>query len=257
MKLGCCSTSFRRCFESGELDLLQWMALCAKDLRVGGISIHEKHLAGFDEEYIQIIKRTAVDLHLAISTVRVETDFGLDSDEARNKEMEKVEMICGVAAALGAPVVTMSAGKPAYSRRGQWEEMIRCMQVACMMGERYGVVLAMENGGSGAFVENYGDVDRIVHEVNSEWLRFNLRTGAFENDLESVEKSMLYTVHTHAVVFGDDASTGTGGFDFAGYAKIVKDLNYRGFIAVEYAGGGDEKKAAPGCIDYLRGLLPR
>ncbi len=247
--------SYRRCFESGELDLLQWMALCAKDLKVGGISIADQHLFSLDEDYLQTVKRIAVDLHLTISAISLDTDFGLDSDEARNGEMEKIELVCGVAAVLGAPVVCMSAGTPAYNRHEQWDEMIRCMQVACMMGERYGVVLGMVNGGRGAFVESYGDVDRIVHEVGSEWLRLNLRTDAFTDDMKSIEKSTLYTVHTHAVMTGAETEPGGGYFDFGRYAKIIKELNYRGFIAVEYAGEGDEKEAAPKCVEYLRGVL--
>lgn len=254
MKLGCCSWSYHKSFEAG-MDLFEWMTICARDLKVGGIEITNGHMASTDENYIRTVRRVAVDLHLTISGLTVSNDFGKSSQAERDKELEKVEFECGIAAALGTPLLRVFAGWPDDDKERQWNEMVRCMKIACLMGEREGVVLAVENHNHGGFIQTFDDVDRLMHDVDSEWLRLNLDTGNYIDGYPSMEKSPLYTVHTHAKMLNIAPDGTDTTCDYPKVVKLLKETNYRGFIAVEYEGKEEDITAVPRGVNYLRSLL--
>lgn len=257
MKLGCCSWSYHRCFEKGSMNLFDWMTVCARDLKVGGIEITNNHMESLEEDYIMTVRRTAVDLHLTISALTVSNDFGLEDAAARDRELEKVELECQAAASLGTPVLRVFAGWPAEGgdRDKQWDEMVRCMKIACLLGEREGVVLAVENHNHGGFLQTSKDVIRLIEEVDSNWLRLNLDTGNYVDGFTSIEKTLVYTVHAHAKMM-NIAQDGTDDTcDYPAFAKLIKNANYRGFVSVEYEGEEDEESAVPRGVEYLRRLL--
>jgi sugar phosphate isomerase/epimerase len=255
MKLGCCSWSHHRNFENGNLDIFDWMTHCAKDLKVGGIEITDRHLQSTDEDYIRKVRRVACDLHLTISALTISNDFGKIDPDARNKALDDTEQGIQLAFALGTPILRVFAGWPEENKEQQWNEMVRCMTIACTLGERDATVLAVENHNHGGFIQTYEDVDRIMHDVDSNWLRLNLDTGNFINGWESIEPSMQYTVQVHAKMKeigenGDDYTT-----EYPRFVKMLKDFNYRGFVSVEYEGEEDEMTAVPRGIEYLRRLM--
>lgn len=255
MKLGCSSWSHNQKFKDGSLDLFDWMGICARDLKVDGIEIVNEHMDSLDEDYVKTVRRLSVDLHLTISALAMFNDFGLLSSEARDAEMEKVEMECKVAAALGAPIVRVFAGWPEGDRDEQWDEMVRCMKVSCMIAEREGVVLAVENINHGGFIRTRKDVTRLMEDVDSNWLRLNLDTGNFEDGFESIEKSLVYAVHAHAKmkIAGPDGADAE--IDYPAIASLMKSANYRGFVSLEYEGAEDAETAVPRCAEYLRKIL--
>jgi len=255
MKLGLCSWSHHRNFENGNMDIFDWMTHCARDLKVGGIEITDGHLQSTDEDYIRKVKRVAVDLHLTISALTISNDFGKSDAGAREKQIEDTEFGIQLAAALGTPVLRVFAGWPEENKQKQWSEMARCMKIACMVAEREGIVLAVENHNHGGFIQTFEDVERIMQDVDSEWLRLNLDTGNFIDGFPSIEKGMLYTVQVHAKMnnVGPDGTDDT--CDYPRFTKMLKEMNYRGFVSVEYEGPEEEMTAIPRGIEYIRGLL--
>lgn len=255
MKLGCCSWSHHRNFENGNLDIFSWMTHCAKDLKVGGIEITDGHLQSTDEDHIRKVRRVACDLGLTICGVTISNDFGILDAEARDKQIETVEHGIELAFALGSPILRVFAGWPEENKERQWGEMARCMTVACTVADRDGMALAVENHNHGGFIQTFADVERIMNDVDSDWLRLNLDTGNFIDGFDSIEKSMLYTVHIHAKMLniGEDGEDFT--CDYPRFVQLVKDFNYRGFVSVEYEGKEDEMTAVPRGVEYLRGLF--
>ncbi len=257
MKLGMCSWSHHRNFESGNMDIFDWMTHCARDLKVGGIEITDRHLQSCDEDYIRKVRRVAVDLHLTISALTISNDFGKSDNEEQNKQLEATETGIQLAAALGTPVLRVFAGWPDQNKEKQWSEMVRCMQIATVIAEREGVVLAVENHNHGGFIQTNADVVRIMGDTDSEWLRLNLDSGNFIDGWDSIEKSMLHTVHVHAKMnnVGPDGTDDT--CDYPRFIKLLKDMNYRGFVSVEYEGPEEEMTAIPRGVEYIRGLMAK
>jgi len=237
------------------MNLFEWMTVCAKDLRLDGIEIGNIHLESMDEDYIRKVKRIAVDLHLTIGALTMATDFGNPSGETREKELERVEVECQVAAALGAPVLCVTAGEPGCDRGNKWGELVRCLKIACLLAEREGVVLAVENQPPGGFIESFGDIDRLIHETDSHWLRLNLNPANFSDGMESLEKCMLYGVHIRAKMNNIAEDGYDTAIDYPGLARLTNDMNYRGFITVYYQGEEDEMQAVQRGTGYIRSLF--
>lgn len=254
MKLGCCSWSYHRAFESGRTNLLDWMALCASTLKVGGAEITDDHLESLGEDYLRAVTRTAVDLHLNITALTISNNFGLPTEEERNGELEKLERALDATRELGTPLLRVFAGWPEGKKEDRWDDMIKCMKISCLLAERVGVVLAVENHNHGGFLQTADDVIRLIREVDSDWLRLNLDTGNYLDGFKSIEKTLLYTVHIHAKMLdvapdGTDTTT-----DYPALFKLLSDVNYRSFVSVEYEGDEDELEAVPRGVRYLQRL---
>ncbi|MFH1540225.1 MAG: TIM barrel protein, partial [bacterium] len=114
--------------------------------------------------------------------------------------------------------------------------------------------LAVENHNHGGFLQTSGDVVRLIREVDSDWLRLNLDTGNYLDGFESIEKTLLYTVHIHAKMLNvaPDGTDTTA--DYPALFKLLSDVNHRGFVSVEYEGEEDEFEAVPRGVEYLRRL---
>lgn len=255
MRLGCCSWSHHRAFESGATNLLDWMAHCAADLKVCGIEITDGHLASLGEDYLREVTRMAVDLQLTISALTISNNFGLPTEAARERELEKIERALEACKELGTSMLRVFAGWPDGPKDVCWDEMVRCMKIAALLGERYGVVLAVENHNHGGFLQTAADVSRLFHETDSQWLRLNLDTGNYIDGFASIEKTLVYTVHIHAKMLdiapsGEDKTT-----DYPALIQLLSDVNYRGFVSVEYEGEEDEFAAVKRGVNYLRRLI--
>jgi sugar phosphate isomerase/epimerase len=261
MQLGMCSWSYHRDFESGKTDLFEWMTMCARELKVHGIEITDAHMQNTDEDYVRTVKRTAVDLNLTISALTVSNDFGRELEEDRNAELEKVERALDLAADLGTPILRVFAGWPenarektAQERRDQWNEMARCMTIAGMLADRNGIVLAVENHNHGGFLQTADDVQRLLTDADSEWLRLNLDTGNFVDGFESIEKTLLYAVHIHAKMLHIDENGHDFTTDYPRLFGLLRERNYRGFVSLEYEGEEESAYAVPRGLEFLRRL---
>jgi L-ribulose-5-phosphate 3-epimerase len=156
---------------------------------------------------------------------------------------------------LGSPILRVFAGWPSHNKEEQWNEMVRCMQVACLLADREGIVLAVENHNHGGFLQTSEDIHRIITDVDSEWLRLNLDTGNYIDGWESIEKTLIYTVQVHAKMMdiqkdGKDFTT-----DYPAFIKLLREKNYRGFVSLEYEGEEDSLPAVARGVDFLRGLM--
>jgi sugar phosphate isomerase/epimerase len=132
--------------------------------------------------------------------------------------------------------------------------MVRCMTISCMLAERVGVVLAVENHNHGGFLQTAGDVQRLFTDVDSEWLRLNLDSGNYTDGFESIEKSLIYAVHVHAKMLDIDAQGLDFTTDYPRFMSLLRESNYRGFVSLEYEVEEESATAVPRGLEYLRRL---
>ncbi len=256
MKLGCSSLSYAKKIESCELDLFTWMGTCARDLRCDGIEIADIHIQSVDEDYIRQVRRSAVDLQLSIASLATVSDFGTDNRNDLEKQVEGIEQALQIAFALGAPMLRILAGAPDGEHEIQWRALVHAMQVLAVLAEREAVVIAIENSDTdGGFLSTAADVDRLMNEVNSDWLRFTLNTNGFSDGFDSIESSILYAVQTHAVIREVAPSGADILFDYPHFFNMLKDVNYRGYIHLLYEGEEPVDTALPRASAYIRSLL--
>jgi sugar phosphate isomerase/epimerase len=123
----------------------------------------------------------------------------------------------------------------------------RCLPTA----EKCGVTLGLENHwGLGLTPEG---VLRIVDAVNSPYLQVTLDTGNFlEEPYTKLQKLAPKTVLLQAKTYYGGGEWYTLELDYDRIAKIMRDVNYRGWISLEFEGKENYKTAIPKSLALLR-----
>ena len=90
MKLGCICGTFNRSFDSGSMDQMRFLARCATELKIQGVELQDIHFPQTRPAYLQLLRRTARDLGLAIIGIGVHNDFGRADVTIRQSEGQKI-----------------------------------------------------------------------------------------------------------------------------------------------------------------------
>lgn len=275
MKLGCSSWSYNAAFREQRTDMREWLRVCAEDLEVDGVELVDLHFATTDPVYLRDLKKLCVDLHLSISGVAVNSDFG--SDDRRFAECEKVKQWCDVAAYLGAPIVRVFAGwfplqrtepepgwivgtfrrvfgQPQPNTRRIWSDVTWALRQCADYAAERGVVLALQNSGPNGLAGTPSQLAQLVHDVGSPWLRVCLDPADLK-DRAGIDSPLAQVVQTHARL-GDLREDGS---DPATYwpevLQMLRLAKYRGFVHIDYQGDEPPESAVPRAVHYLRNLM--
>lgn len=265
MKIGLCTWSYHKSFESGGLDLPGLMQICAQDLKVGGIDIIADHLPRTDTKSILGYKHLAAQLHLSIACLSPGNNFGKPSAGERGREVKAIEKWLEIGYTLGTPVLRIFSGWPwPYRDRDKlWPEMVRCIRICERAARSRGIVLAIEPHNDGGFLPTAVETMRLIREIDSPWVRINLDTGNYQDadNYKAIEETIAYAPHIHAKVhrIGEDGLEKV--FDFPRIFSIIRDANYRGFISLEFEGqdffGQDEATYVPKAVAMLKEYAKR
>ena len=114
-----------------------------------------------------------------------------------------------------------------------------------------GVVLGLENHwGLGRTAKG---VLRVVNDIDSPWLRTTLDTGNFLEDQYSQYQQLApHAVFVQAKTYFGGGTWYTLDIDYDRVAKILSDVNYRGYISLEFEGKESHETAIPKSLDLLR-----
>jgi sugar phosphate isomerase/epimerase len=208
-------------------------------------------------EYLAHIKRKTFLLGLDVSGTAIANNFCRPPGAERDKEIAHVKQWVDYAYAFGAPCIRIFSGDvpkgstEAEAIRWAIEGIEECCQYA---GEK-GVLLALENHGGISI-----PADRllsIVRAVWSPWFGINLDTGNFnsEDPYEEIEKVAPYavTVQVKTEITRKGKSKETA--DLARVIRILRGVNYRGYVALEYEAAEDPNIAVPRHLAELRRLI--
>jgi sugar phosphate isomerase/epimerase len=127
------------------------------------------------------------------------------------------------------------------------EGLEKCLPTA----ERCGVVLGLENHwGLG---RTAAGVLRLINEIDSPWLRATLDTGNFlEDQYEQYQQLAPEAVFVQAKTYYGGGTWYTLDINYDRVAKILADVNYRGYISLEFEGKESHATAIPKSLDMLR-----
>ena len=158
---------------------------------------------------------------------------------------------------MGAPAIRIFAGKVP---KGETEDVAieRCVagiNESLKYAATKGIFLALENhGGITATPEQ---MLKIIEGVDaSPWFGVNFDSGNFhtEDPYADLAKIAPYAVNAQI-----KAAIAPGGkkepADFKRIVQILKDANYRGFVALEYEESESPFEAIPRILDELRPLM--
>ncbi len=117
--------------------------------------------------------------------------------------------------------------------------------------EQYGVVMGLENHwGLGREPEG---VIRVLDAIKSPWLQATLDTGNFlEDSYTKMEQLAPRAAFVQAKTYFGGGTWYTLDLDYDRIAAILRKVNYRGFISLEFEGKEDAATAIPKSLELLR-----
>jgi sugar phosphate isomerase/epimerase len=200
----------------------------------------------------------------AIALVEQLTLLAADRETSR-RAMERLRDLIGLAALLGAPVVTIGSfrgrlaaagGAPA---RGLLVQMLRA--AADHAGER-GVRLALEplNRYESDIVNNAAEGLALIEEVGQPCLGLLLDTfhvNIEEPSLDGGFRQVMAAGRLWHVHLGDSnrLAPGQGHLDFAAIVAALRAIGYNGYLSAELLARPDPDTAAVATIEYMRRLV--
>ncbi|MCK4967180.1 sugar phosphate isomerase/epimerase [bacterium] len=207
-----------------------------------------------DDEYIYHIKKKAFLLGIDITGTGVRNDFTNPDISKRKADVQHIKEWMEVASKLGAPVLRIFAGKKipsGYTKEEVTEWVIDGIKQAAKYGRKYGVMAVIQNHDD--FFKTAGEVLNVLKKVNSEWVGLMVDTGSFSrNDpYEEIAKVAPYAVTwqiKRLINYGDRQEK----INLKKIVKILKDVNYRGYIPIEHIGKGDPKLIIPQFLKEVR-----
>jgi len=262
--------SFWRYRAGSRLKIEDCIAL-ADRMGFDAVEILEKQMHRTDNAYLQSLKRQALTSGLDLCGMSTHQDFVSPKAADREANVKKTVASIELAYKLGIPTIRVNTGRWGTSRsftqlmknRGiepplkgytdadayPWviESLGKCLAAA----ERRGVMLGLENHwGLGLTPEG---VLRIVNAVKSPWLQVTMDTGNFlEDPYTKLARLAAKTVFVQAKTYYGGGTWYTLKLDYDRIAAILRKVNYRGYISLEYEGREDAKTAIPKSLAMLR-----
>ncbi len=262
--------SYWRYRSDAKLKIDQCIAL-ASEAGFDAVEILEIQMHRKDNAYLQTLKRQAFLAGLDLCGMSTHQDFVTPNAAEREANVKKTIASIELAYKLGIPTIRVNTGRwgtsgsfdelmknrgiekplPGYTDEDAFPWVIQCLEKCLPIAERCGVVLGLENHwGLG---RTPSGVLRIVNAIDSPWLGVTMDTGNFlENPYDKLAKIAPKAVFVQAKTYYGGGTWYTLDLDYDRIAKILRKVNYRGYISLEFEGSEDPKTAIPKSLALLR-----
>jgi sugar phosphate isomerase/epimerase len=214
------------------------------------------YFADTSPAYLARLKGKCTRLGLDVSGTAVGNDFCVQDPDKLREQIASVNAWSERASLLGAKTIRIFAGKVP---KGDTEEAARArcvaaIQEACDHAAKYGVYLALEN--HGGITERVDQLLAIVTAVKHDWFGVNLDTGNFRT---ADPYGDLAKIAPYAVTVQVKTEVAPGGkkqeADLGRLIGMLREVKYRGYVALEYEAAEDPKTAVPRYVAELRKLI--
>jgi sugar phosphate isomerase/epimerase len=236
---------------AGSMTLEDFVDLCA-EYGLGGTEPTSYYVPDpLPDKYLQRLRRRALLAGLTVSGTAIGNTFTYPAGPDRDRELAYTKLWIDRAADLGAPTIRIFAGNlqkgTTEAQARQWT--IDAIRECCDYAGRKGVILALEN--HGGIVTTAEQLVSIVREIDSEWFGVTWDSGNFRSADPYAELAMIapyaVTAQIKTKIAGKPA-------DLPRVIRILRDVNYRGWLALEYEDEEEPKTAVPRLLGELRRL---
>ena len=250
----------------------------ASQIPVDGVELLDIYWTDNREAEIEEVKETLSANGLKVSAYDITNNFVKETLEERDAEVKKVLEGIEIAKKLETNIVRIFCGdiKENLTFEDGFSWIIEGLKKCAAAAEKAKVYLAIEN--HGLLAGTSAQVMKIVNEVNSPYVKCTFDTGNFllvhENPTEAFQEVKKEIVHVHFKDFREKAANeslhgfrstegveligvvpGDGEVDLEKIVEGLKDINYDGWLSIEYEGFDDAKKANEEAVSRLRKLL--
>lgn len=261
IKLSLAAYSFRKYLEFKGTNkptmTLEQFAEYASEQGLGAIEPTSYYFPDTSKEFFPKYKAFCTKLGLDISGSAVGNNFCIPDAAKLKEQMTSVNEWVERCSILGCKTIRIFAGTIA---KGDTEEKAkeRCINAigqACDYAAKFGVILALENhGGITASVEQ---ILSIVKSINHPYFGVNLDTGNFHtaDPYGDLAKLAPYAVTVQIKTEIQKAGQKKEDADLKKLVEILKGVNYRGYMALEYEANEEPKIGVPKALEELKKLV--
>ncbi|TVQ66237.1 MAG: sugar phosphate isomerase/epimerase [Balneolaceae bacterium] len=246
----------------------------ASRLGVYGVDILHRQMESENPEYIRSLKRHALMHGVALNCLSTHQDFVNPDPAERQKSIDDTKRFVRLAYQLGIPCIRISAGRwgttdtfaelmanrglePAiegYTEDDAYGWCIDAINEVVPVAEEHGVMLGLEN--HWGMTRSAEGVLRILNAVDSPWLKVLMDTGNFlEETYEQLEMLAPHTVFIQAKTYYGGGRFYTLDLDYERIGRILKAVDYKGYVSIEFEGFAPSAEAVAESIDLLRDAL--
>lgn len=243
----------------------------AAALNVEGVDVLHRQMSGEDKAYLNKLKKQAFVNGLALVSLSIHQDF-VDPDPAvRQKDIDHTIKCIEMCYQMGIPTMRLNTGRwntiksfddlmkqrgvepviPGHTEDEGFKWCIDGIEKVLPKAEECGVLLALEN--HWGLARTPEGMLRILDAIKSPWLGGLMDTGNFlEDPYEKLKMIAPKTVFVQAKTYYGGGEWYSLDLDYAKIAKILADVNYNGYIALEFEGKENPDVAVPKSLDVLR-----
>ena len=253
-----------------KLSIVECIDLAA-DAGFDGVEVLHVQMQDESNSALQKIKQRAFRHGLDLCGFSTHQSFVSPDPAQRRANIDKTIHQIELAYAMGIPTIRINTGRwgtiksfdelmenkgiepilEGYTEDQGFKWVIDGIEKCIPTAEKCGVVLGLENHwGLGRTAEG---VIRVIDAIDSPWLRATLDTGNFlERQYEQYELLAPYAVFVQAKTYFGGGTWYTLDIDYPRVAKVLNDVNYQGYISLEFEGEENHETAIPKSLEMLR-----
>lgn len=258
-KLGLAAYSFRQLLNlsrkpptmtlDGFIDL-------AASMPFDAVELTEYYFPETSPRYLAGLKGRCTRLGLDVSGTAIRTDFCVTNATRLKEEVDRCKRWVEHTSRLGGKTIRIFGGVVA---KGDTEERARrqcieAMQECCEHAGQFGIYLALEN--HGGITGTSEQMLALVRAIKSDWFGVNLDTGNFrtKDPYADLERLAPYAVVVQVKTEINREGRKPEEADLKRKFQMLRNVNYRGYVILEYEAAEDAKVAVPRYARILRDL---
>ena len=204
--------------------------------------------------YLGQLKGRCTRLGLDVSGTAIRTDFCVNNATRLKEQIDHCKRWIEHTSRLGGKTVRIFGGAVAT---GDTEERARrqcidAIQDCCGHAGQFGIFLALEN--HGGITGTSEQMLALVRAIKSDWFGVNLDTGNFhtKDPYADLERLAPYAIVVQIKTEIQRQGRKPEEADLKRLMQMLRAVNYRGYVALEYEAAEDAKTAVPRYARILR-----
>ena len=243
----------------------------AAELGVEGVDVLQVQMDGEAPGYLRKLKRHAFVNGVDLISLSIHQGFVSPDPKKRQRNIDHTVKCLELAHELGIPCIRLNTGRwgtiksfdalmaargiepvlPGHTEDEGFKWCIDSIQKLIPIAEKLGVHMALEN--HWGLARTPEGLLRIVKAIPSPWLGVLMDTGNFlENPYDQLEMIASRTVFVQAKTYYGGGEWYSLDLDYKRIAGILRKVNYRGYVSIEFEGKEDAQTAVPKSVAMMR-----